>query len=60
MKTKKTELLKVNARFANERAVTSGINSILWILKFQISFIDRNGALGYNITVIIFTKKGDW
>ncbi|MGI6594529.1 MAG: hypothetical protein ACOX24_05585 [Christensenellales bacterium] len=26
MKTKKTELLKVNARFANERAVTSGIN----------------------------------
>jgi hypothetical protein len=28
MKTKKTELLKVNARFANERAVTSGINII--------------------------------
>jgi len=29
MKTKKTELLKVNARFANERAVTSGINNTI-------------------------------
>ena len=29
MKTKKTELLKVNARFANERAVTSELTVVI-------------------------------